>query len=82
MVMPGEKLAALKSGDRYDFLGNKSPKCPHCGEDFDVSENEAWWLYNDNDNHTVECPRCDNEFQVVSHSSWTFSTDEQDDEDG
>lgn len=74
-----EKLAALKAGDSFDFSSNKHPKCPHCGDDFDIQEREAWYLYDENGSHDVECPRCGNEFQVSSLASWTFSTDEQED---
>ena len=74
-----EKLAALKSRHFLDFVGNKTPKCPHCGEDFDIEEGEAWHLYDDQQSHVVECPDCNTEFQVSSKATWTFSTDEQDD---
>ena len=36
-----EKLSALKEGPSYRFSVNKQPKCPHCGEDFDIAKNEA-----------------------------------------
>ena len=75
-----EKLASLKSGNWSDFSYLKQPKCPHCGSDFDISENEAWFLYDENDNHDVECPSCSGEFSVRSHATWRFSTDEQEDD--
>lgn len=81
MTEENRKLAALKRGPSYEFSGNKNPKCPHCGEDFDVAYNEAWQLYNENDTHIVECLRCNNEFQVTSNASWSFSTDEQESDD-
>lgn len=76
-----EKLSALKNGDFLAFVANKDPKCPHCGDDFDITDNEARFLYDDNGPHRVECRRCDNEFQVNSIARWTFSTDEQDDDE-
>jgi Zn ribbon nucleic-acid-binding protein len=74
-------LEALKAGDWLEFVANKAPKCPHCGEDFDIRENEAWFLYDENGPHDVECVRCGNEFQVSSIANWSFSTDEQEDAD-
>lgn len=73
-------LAALDAGPSYDFCGNKMPKCPHCGDDFDITDNEAWFLYDDNNTHEVECPNCDHEFKVNAIASWVFSTDEQDED--
>ncbi len=73
-----DKLKALNEGPSYEFFGNDNPKCPHCGNDFDVQENEAWFLYDENDTHDVECPICDHSFLVNSMAKWTFSTDEQD----
>ena len=58
---------------------NKNPKCPHCGADFDVFENEAFYLYEDEAENTVECDACDLPFKVRSIATWTFSTDGQED---
>lgn len=68
---------ALDAGDSWDFSANDTPKCPHCGEDFDITHNEAWHLYDENDTHDIECPSCQLEFQVISSANWTFCTDEQ-----
>ncbi len=74
-----EKLAALKAGPSRRFFANEQPKCPHCGDDFDISANEAWFLYNEDDTHDVECPRCETTFSVKATAKWSFSTDEQED---
>lgn len=81
-----EKLAALKtardgSGRAHftDFIANKGPKCPHCGEEIDVVEHELWQLYDDNFNDDLECPHCDQKFRVEVHVSYSFSTDDQSD---
>lgn len=76
-----DKLKALKAGGYMKFFGNKMPKCPHCGDDFDIERNEAWFLYDENGPHEVDCPRCNEAFSVSSLANWSFSTDEQD-EDG
>lgn len=68
---------ALDTTDWTDFWGNLQPKCPHCGDDYDIADNEAWHLYSEDGPHIVECPSCDLEFQVSSLASWSFSTDEQ-----
>lgn len=72
-----ERLAALSSGDWLDFYGNPNPKCPHCGDDYDIREHEAWNLYSEDGPHSVECSSCDLEFSVSSSATWAFSTDEQ-----
>jgi hypothetical protein len=81
-----EKLRALhtamRSGDRWDFVHCDSPKCPHCGEDFDISENEAWFVYDlSQDSHELSCPACDNPFHVEVYAKFTFSTDGQEDDE-
>jgi uncharacterized Zn-finger protein len=76
MVKPFEALRAAKHS--VDFALNNSPKCPHCGENYDISRNDAWHLYDDNDIHQVDCPGCEQEFSVTTHCRYTFSTDEQD----
>jgi len=77
-----DRFAALDAGDWLSFFANKRPKCPHCGSEFDISESEAWHLYDENDMHEVECLSCNLSFQVNSSASWTFSTDEQERGDG
>ena len=74
-----ERLSALRAGRSLDFSVNKEPKCPHCGEDFNIDRNEAWRLYDENDTHTVECSSCEMDFNVNSSATWSFSTDEQED---
>lgn len=73
-----EKLAALNAGPSYRFAVNDKPKCPHCGEDFDIADNDAWRLYDENDTHEVTCLSCEHDFTVTSTARWSFSTDEQD----
>lgn len=72
-----EKLGALKKDGWMEFSHNDSPKCPHCGDDFSINDNEAWELYDDQNTHDVECPRCEHTFTVSSSATWRFSTDEQ-----
>ncbi len=72
-----EPLHALTTGDRYDFMYEKHPKCPHCGHDCNVSDNDWWHLYEEGE-HDVECPLCDLPFIVSTHVQHSFSTDEQD----
>ena len=67
---------ALREGDRLDFFGNDSPKCPHCGIECDVSANDWWQLYEEGE-HEVSCPSCDNDFFVSTHVHHFFSTDTQ-----
>lgn len=77
-----ERLAALKASDHsVEFWGNAKPKCPHCGDDYDIDENEAYHLYDvDEGDHIVECPSCDLTFSVAVRASFSFNTDEQEEE--
>ncbi len=77
MAYPFEALDA----NPYDFSGNKSPSCPHCGEAFDITENDAWFLYDENSDHDVDCSSCAGAFLVRSSAEWRFSTDEQERDD-
>lgn len=74
------KLASLNEGPDWAFSRNEKPKCPHCGEDFDIAENEAFFVYDENNTHTVECMSCKLPFWVNSFADWRFSTDVQDDQ--
>ena len=78
--MTTERLAALEAGNQWDFCANKSPKCPHCGDDYNITDNEAWELFDEGD-HEVECPACDQAFTVSVIVSHSYSTYEQEDED-
>lgn len=73
-----EALHAAKSD--LDFCGNKHPKCPHCGRDFIISENDAYQLYEEGE-HEVQCGGCDLDFNITSRATWSFDTDSQDDEE-
>lgn len=74
-----KKLAALNAAvDKWWEFGHlDAPLCPHCKSEFDISENEAWELYSDQEDHVVTCPSCELDFSVRSHASYSFSTDEQ-----
>jgi hypothetical protein len=79
-----EKFAALKKAKEEDghfpsdYWGNNQPRCPHCGAECHVSENEWWRLYEEGE-HEVSCPHCDGDFTVSTRVSYSFSTDEQED---
>lgn len=72
-----ERLKALNASRSGEFVANSSPKCPHCGEDFDIEKNDAWRLYDESTTHEVCCPDCDQSFSVNASARWSFSTDEQ-----
>ena len=77
--MEQNRLEALNNGERMDFWANDEPKCPHCGQESSVSENEWWKIYEEGD-HEVSCPHCETDFTVTTRVSYTFSTDHQDDD--
>jgi len=76
-----EKFKALKEKGWQEFSYNDHPKCPHCAENFDITQNDAWYLFDENEVHEVDCPSCGQMFRVVSSTTWRFSTDEQGDDD-
>lgn len=77
------KLAALKrckdAMDRLEFFARDDPKCPHCGEECSVRDNEWWKLYEEGE-HEVTCPSCDEDFTVSTRVSYSFSTEHQDED--
>ncbi|WP_143277347.1 hypothetical protein [Bordetella genomosp. 9] len=76
-----DRLKALREAEHpIDFWGNDEPKCPHCGGECSVNDNEWWQLYEEGE-HQVECPSCDLEFTVSTRVSYAFSTDQQEDDD-
>lgn len=79
--MSEERFAALKAAGKHslDFWGLDQPKCPHCGHDCNVSDNE-WWHLCEEGEHEVTCPACDEDFTVSTRVSYTFSTDEQEED--
>ena len=74
------ELKALTDLGFMAFWENEKPKCPHCSADFEIQDQEAWHLYNDEDEHQVECSSCELEFKVKTSVSYSFSTDEQDED--
>ncbi len=71
-----ERLKALKEGDSWDFCGKPLPICPHCGKEYDPSDNDAWRIYEEGE-HEIECPACELDFSVSTWVSHSFSTDNQ-----
>ena len=83
---PRQRFAALKKAKESEkhypsgYWGNDSPRCPHCGTECSVSDNEWWKLYEEGE-HEVCCPHCDEDFSVSTRESHSFSTDEQEDDE-
>lgn len=77
-----EKFAALKRAKEINrhmpdgFWGADNPKCPHCGEVCDISDNDWWKLYEEGE-HDVCCPQCDEDFKVSTRVTYSFSTEHQ-----
>ena len=68
--------ALRESKDILEFFANKTPKCPHCGDDYDISKCDAWQLYEEGE-HSVSCQSCDMDFDVSTRASYPFTTDHQ-----
>lgn len=60
---------------RLDYFCNKDPKCPHCGTEVNVGDNELWKLYEEGE-HDISCPNCDLDFTVTTSVTYSFSTDD------
>lgn len=84
MTTEKTRFAALDNATdvmgRLDFVRNDKPKCPHCGHDCCVIDNEWWELYEEGE-HEVTCPSCDQDFTVSTSVSYSFSTDSQERDD-
>lgn len=76
-----EPYAALKKDIRENcglgYCVNDTPKCPHCGYDFDMDESQEFMLEGDRE---AECPECYLTFEVCTTVSVTCSTDNLPDE--
>lgn len=59
-----------------NYWGNEKPKCPHCGEDFDVWDGDhAMSLsYEDSGQTTFECAGCRKDFVCVTMVQYRFHT--------
>lgn len=84
--MSTEPYAALKRAKEdepylpSDYWRRDQPRCPHCGTECDVSDNDWWRLYAEGE-HEVSCPHCNGDFTVSTQVSYSFSTDNQEDHD-
>lgn len=79
--MSTTKFQALKEARErgevwWEFAGLDAPKCPHCGEEYDITEHEAYNLYEDGE-HDIDCYDCGQEFLVSVRVSYSYSTDVQ-----
>lgn len=73
----GKNFVALREGCSSDFHAQNSPKCPHCGAQYDIEAKEAWQLYSEGE-HELTCIVCALSFTVTSVATFSFNTDEQD----
>ena len=71
------RFKALKADKGGEFWGKDNPRCPCCGNEINVNDNELWYLYED-ETHEVSCPACNEDFKVITNVSYSFSTNEQD----
>lgn len=73
---------AKEEGATLNYWNEDNPRCPHCGEAYDIQENEDWGLHDPSlDEHEIECPSCEQEFKVGATVSITYTTRDADDED-
>ena len=65
---------AREEGGSTSYWQEDNPRCPHCGETYDVHDNEDWGLYDSQkDEHEISCPNCEKEFTVNVTVSFYFS---------
>ena len=55
------------------YWQNKEPICPKCDQEIDISGNELYELYEEEEHH-ISCPYCDTEIIVESTARWVFTT--------
>ena len=49
--------------------------CPHCKEEWDIDENEAYYLYDeDNDDKEIICDKCGKKFYIKIFICYRFET--------
>ncbi|WP_462250469.1 hypothetical protein [Ekhidna sp.] len=65
--------------DPMAFYRNEDPRCPHCLESISISDNELWYLYQE-ECHEIDCPNCGKEFAISSEATWRFTTAKEIDE--
>lgn len=65
----------MKTDPLY-YWHEPKPKCPHCGELFDVwfGDNPLTLNYEDGGHTTFECDSCRKEFVCVTAVEYSFST--------
>ena len=72
---------ARVKGRSFDFSNEDEPKCPHCGEVYDIAEHEHYELYDtDEGSHEAECTFCEKVFSVIVGCKFSYSTDEADED--
>lgn len=86
MTVKYEEFEALTlAKEQYEsihYFGNDNPKCPHCGEVYDIEEHEAYHLYHQGTEYAkIECDHCEMDFIVEVKHETTFDTDESDELD-
>ena len=62
--------------DSIEYWHNRQPKCPHCGDEFDVwgGDNPQSLSYEDGGQTTFECKGCRKDFVCVTTTNYVFST--------
>lgn len=69
---------AIEHETERDYEFELTPRCPHCGGEYNIEANAAWYLYTDHGAETtVRCGTCSGEFVVVTNCTYSFSTIEQ-----
>ncbi|MBF7090474.1 hypothetical protein IUY40_02800 [Flavobacterium sp. ALJ2] len=48
--------------------------CPNCQEEYDINENESYFLYSTDDIEELECGCCEKLFFVQVRTSYSFET--------
>ena len=68
---------AKENGNELDYFRKSAPVCPHCGETFDIHENEAWSLYDrEAENVDIDCDSCLQPFTVEVYVVFRYSTND------
>ncbi len=59
--------------ETYTTCSDEGPSCPHCGYIQNITEYEAYNLYEDGE-HKETCPDCQKKYEVSTYTSYSWTS--------
>ena len=69
-----EVCAPLVGGDKWDYIAQDGPRCPHCGTLQEIEDDQS--LYHEGETK-LTCMDCDKDFDVSVRVTFHYNTDKQ-----